>query len=731
LTEAYRATTPRVRCDDNYKLPYWWNENVQILIKETRKKRRLFQKCHDENRGTLQLLYKTAKRELKYALVQSKKLAWDELCENLNGDVFGDAYKIAKKKLQVANPKSELALHEKRSIFEKLFITTRCEEIKKMVVQDSEYMGITVSEDEVRMAATRIKPGKAPGPDCLPAGVVKEVANRNAQYFAKLFSHLLREGEFPKQWKKAKLVLIDKPKKTPNEETKYRPICLLNVLAKLYESIINARLISEIARNGDFSPQQYGFRKGMTTMDAVQEIINIANESKSKRKWNALIMVDVKNAFNSAAWPNIISRMVEWKVSNYLINVIIDYFDHRSVQLEKGTNIEIGGGVPQGSVLGPTLWNILYNDIMSIQVPRGVKLICYADDLAISVVDSCQERMVERTNEAINMVAKWMKIQKLEIAPEKTVAIVFNRRIKDGQISFLCEGVNITPEREAKYLGVTIDTGLRFTGHIRAACAKSEKTVQAMKIIMPNTRGPRASRRKVLALAMQSTILYAAPVWHTALDKQVNKIKVASAQRSLALRVCSAYRTVSGDAAVVLAGLVPLHLLARERAEIYSQRDMDSPQLRKDIRRRTMTAWQQEWNSGVNGRWTWRLIREISPWIDRAHGEISFRMTQCMTGHGVFGKYLRRIRKAPSEECMYCGAEEDSPEHTLFVCPKWDEERCKVVRDIQLPRFPTPDTLIGEMLSRRDIWGRMAAFMEYIIRAKEVDEIDSQQVQAL
>ncbi|CAH2228192.1 jg2997, partial [Pararge aegeria aegeria] len=663
IAKAYERSTPFVKCDDDYKLPYWWNETVQTKIKETRQKRRKFQKCKQQNkRENLKEVYKVSKKELKTMIAAAKAKAWEDLCKNLEFDIYGDAYKIVKSQMQISSPKTWLSLDQKREIFESLFITlAHTRELTREEMSDVAFETVAFTLDETKDCSKRIKIKKAPGPDAIPPEVIKSAICNNTGYFTRLFNSLLKQGTFPDSWKVGKLVLIDKPKKSFSDRTKYRPICLLNVIAKTYERLINIRLTQEIEKSGGLHKNQYGFRPGRTTVDAIEEVIQAAKEAKLNNQWNSLILVDVRNAFNTARWDTIINKLKSRNINKHLMNVIVDYFTNRFIQLEKKVTAKVTGGVPQGSVLGPTLWNILYDDVMDIEAPEGVKLICYADDLAISVTAKEAHDMVVKANETLHAIDLWMHQNNLDVAPEKTEAVVFNRKKNVHRIYFDFGGKTVIPSSSVTYLGVKLDSGLNFGLHIKSVCEKASRTSRALCKLLLNTKGPSDNKRRTLAMATQSIILYAAPVWEPAMTFALHRRRVLKAQRVLALRVCSAYKTISTDAALVLANLTPIHLLAAERTEARKSKNSD---LAISAQQVTLARWQNEWDTSTKGRWTHRLIPNIERWTSRKHGRLSYRLTQCLTGDGVFMDYLRGIGKRESGRCMYCN-ETDDAMHTI------------------------------------------------------------------
>lgn len=722
MGEAYRQSTPRIRANDDGKLPYWWTLAIQDQIRSTNQKRREFQKCKNNNiKLTLKEAYKESKKTLKKEITASKRRQWSQLCENLNDDIFGNAYQIVRARMHQPCPNTQLSTKKKEEIFKKLFITIPSAPMLKEENQDTSNHQLEVCEEELVKAIKRIKMGKAPGPDNIPPDALKAVAIKNIDYYKNMFSELLRTGKLPETWKCAKLILIEKPKKSVHEETKYRPICLLNSVGKLFETIVNERLMYELESKKALNDSQHGFRRGKSTVGAVDQIVSTATEARMSGKLNALILIDVQNAFNMASWPITIEKLKRKNISSYLVNVIIDYFTARRVQLGKNKCLEIGGGVPQGSVLGPTLWNVMYDDVMSLEVPEGVRLVCYADDLAVSVTARTARELVSITDTSLHAIDLWMKTNKLRIAAHKTVAIILSGGRRANNIQFEIAGEKIRTSNEAKYLGVIMDTKLNFGKHVQYVCEKAQKTARAMHSILPNTKGPSEIKRRILAMTVQSIILYASSVWEKTLSRQTQVQKILGAQRAAALRVCRAYRTASTEAVLVISGLLPLNILVEERARIYTGTEALSNDEKRREREISIVKWQDSWDSSQKGRWTHRLIKELEPWLSRKHGEVTFRMTQCLTGHGVFGRFLKRIDKVPTEECLYCRAAVDDPEHTLFVCNRWAGERATLLGEVGRGSI-NADTIVELMLQSLKNWKAVESYMETVIRQKEVDE---------
>ena len=179
---------------------------------------------------------------------------------------------------------------------------------------------------------------------------------------------------------------------------------------------------------------------------------------------------------------------------------------------------------------------------------------------------------------------------------------------------------------------------------------------------------------------VNSKLLYSAPIWTSALNNHAILKKLFSAQRGVVMRIVSAYRTVSTCAVLVLASVTPIDLLAEAMKETFQLRKeltcltnlqeiaRAKEATRKGGRRRLFEKWQTRWHGDQSGRWTHRLIPELTAWLDRKHGQVGFYLAQALSGHGCFNAYLKRFKKRYDESCRYCGSLVENAKHTLCLC---------------------------------------------------------------
>lgn len=233
---------------------------------------------------------------------------------------------------------------------------------------------------------------------------------------------------FPTAWRKSKLVLLKKEGKPDGEASSYRPICLTEEITKLYERIINKRITEHLnTQERQLAELQYGFRIGRSTTDAIIAVKERIIAIKQRGNYAMAISIDIKNAFNSIRWNVIESATKELNFPYYLQKIVSEYLCGGEILYQdRNGNTKIRKtfcGVPQGSVLGPTLWNVGFNNIVETKLPGSAEIYAYADDLLLIVEETSLERLIQAVNLDIAIITNNIREIKLEIAPKKTEAM--------------------------------------------------------------------------------------------------------------------------------------------------------------------------------------------------------------------------------------------------------------------------------------------------------------------
>lgn len=284
-----------------------------------------------------------------------------------------------------------------------------------------------------------------------------------------MYNACLTAGIFWSRWKVARLVLISKGKGNPELPSAYRPLCMLDTTGKVLEKLLKFRLSAEIRRAGDLSPKQYGFRSGMSTRNAILEVVEAVKRAESYNRFSRrvvlLVTLDVKNAFNSARWTNILEALASFRVPNYLLRMMDDYLKNRWLLYETKEGQrqkEITSGVAQGSILGPDLWNITYDSLLRLDMPEESMLVGYADDVAALIAARDVYQAQIKLNRVMRTISNWMESSGLELALNKTEVVVLTKQRIRSNITVRVGEETIVSKSAVKYLGVMIDTKLSF-----------------------------------------------------------------------------------------------------------------------------------------------------------------------------------------------------------------------------------------------------------------------------
>jgi hypothetical protein len=200
--------------------------------------------------------------------------------------------------------------------------------------------------------------------------------------------------------------------------------------------------------------------------------------------------------------------------------------------------------------------------------------------------------------------------------------------------------------------------------------------------------------RRLYEGVIPSRILYGTPIWPG--DLMANRRSLTLLRRlhrTTAIRIARGDRTISHASAYVLAASPPFELQALALQQVYDHlRDLGSGNGEtlptncdrpvQDVRREAKRSIWERWRSQLLEEDTTRphrAVRAILPnwaaWRDRGGVPITFKMTQVLTAHGVFGEYLLKIQREVTSICHHCQEEDDTAQHTLERCPAWEEPR--------------------------------------------------------
>ena len=317
-----------------------------------------------------------------------------------------------------------------------------------------------------------LKPNKAAGLDRIPTRMIRDAITELTPSITYLVNKSIKDGKFPELWKIARVTPLHKSDDKLNVDN-YRPISILPVLSKIMERVVYAQLTQFIDANNSLYHHQYGFRCGHSTVQAVAQLNNWTLQYMDQGKVVGSLFVDISKAFDSLNHKILLGKLASLGVSNQSLCWFKSYLSQRKQSVVINGSVSdsrlIQLGVPQGSILGPLLFNIYINSLPN--ATSDAKVILYADDAVLLCTGSTQHELKESLGLGFSQICNWYHDNKLTLNVKKTKLMVIGS--KNSLVSF--EDFRFEPDDNVaidrvtsfKYLGVTTDEKWNWKAHVR------------------------------------------------------------------------------------------------------------------------------------------------------------------------------------------------------------------------------------------------------------------------
>jgi hypothetical protein len=385
---------------------------------------------------------------------------------------------------------------------------------------------------------------KSPGADNLPAKLLKLSAKALADPFTHVINECLTHGQFPNAMKIAKVIPIYKNKGKQTNCGNYRPISILPILSKILEGIVSEQLQSFLTENNLITPKQFGFLKGKSTKDALIDFTNKTFYSLNNGNCVLGVFIDFSKAFDTINHEILLLKLSHYKFTPNAINWFHSYLNGRTQCVQLNNEIsqleEIKCGVPQGSILGPTLFILYINDL--VNHTGCFTPILYADDTNLFFESRNLNGDIDLINLGLDLISNWCIANKLTLNLTKTNYIVMkshqNNFVLENQVIMNDHPLNLVDS--VKFLGITIDSHLTWKTHIRATCSKIRTSTGL--IYIASSFLPRHILIKLYNALINSQLIYCIESWGNALPTNLQPLKII---QNKVLR--SIYKQTSGS----------------------------------------------------------------------------------------------------------------------------------------------------------------------------------------
>lgn len=405
---------------------------------------------------------------------------------------------------------------------------------------------------EVRNIILQLKTDSSPGPDRFTASLFKKSIDSFLAPLSHIINISLNTGIFPDCWKMAAVTPIFK-NGSKNLPDNYRPIALLSVTSKILERIVNNRLVSFLQKHNLISDRQFGFRRGRSTEDATSLLVNQVSNYVENDECCIAVFLDLAKAFDTVSVGLLLKKMESHGIRGVAHDWFRSYLSNRKQFVKVGSHLSeplpINFGVPQGSILGPTLFTMYINDVVSCALDNA-SIIAYADDTVLLFHERNWDQVYHNAAVGLAHVADLLDKNLLTLNIKKTNYVAFSKtsagsphtdfsltihscsqkRPTNGfQPPPTCTCTQMSRVMKTKYLGIIIDENLSYKDHINDLSSRVRKLIFIMKKLRDCT--PPDTLRLVYLGLCQSIMQYCISVWGSA--GKTTFMSLERAQRAL------------------------------------------------------------------------------------------------------------------------------------------------------------------------------------------------------
>ena len=465
----------------------------------------------------MQLLFSDKiKMEQKITPVHKKEIVSDdmEVAETLNKYFENAAKNLTTENSYLLNPSQNSDCVERA--IEKFEMHPSILKIRENLKSMSSFSFEPVGVQDVDKELQNLNVRKADTVEAIPCKPFKISHEISSTVLCNLVNQTIANGDFPDELKLADVTPTFK-KGDPTSVENYRPVSVLPAVSKIYERIIQSQILEYM--DNYLSPYLCGYRKGYSTQHALITLIERWKKALDKNGYAGAMLMDLSKAFDTINHELLIAKLSAYGFDKSSLKVIYSYLSNRWQRTKINNSFsswtKLLLGVPQGSVLGPILFNIYINDLFWM---NSLTDVCnFADDTTLYACDKSLESVLQNLEHDSMLAVEWFDNNYMKLNTDKCHLLIsgFKHQWHWAQLG----DFKIWESAKEKLLGITIDRNLNFETHINNICSKANRKLSALGRV--SRLMPLKKRKLVFNAFIKSQFAYCPLVWMFH-DRKVN-----------------------------------------------------------------------------------------------------------------------------------------------------------------------------------------------------------------
>jgi len=369
-----------------------------------------------------------------------------------------------------------------------------------------------VSCDEVYKEMKKINVKKAVGYDNVSPFFLKVAARELAFPLTNVINSCITHSMYPDVYKRNEVSPIYKAKDSSNK-CNYRPVSCCVAVSKIIERLLSKQIDQYF--EAYFHNKLSAYRQGSGCENVLVNVIEDWKHALDNNNIVASLLMDLSKAFDCLPHRLLVAKLRAYGFSIDACTLIASYLSSRKQRIKyhgvKSKWSVITKGVPQGSVLGPLIYNIFINDLLYDVQEHFYN---YADDNTITVIGDNIDNVLDRLSHTASKCTAWFFSNMMKANPEKFQLIVLNKnKMVSDSLSIEVNGCVIKPVKCVKLLGLQIDVNLSFTEHVTSLCKKASRNLKIL-LRMSKKLPEIKDRMALMESFLLSCFMYCPIVWN-------------------------------------------------------------------------------------------------------------------------------------------------------------------------------------------------------------------------